>query len=122
MLKARPYTLYVIMSIETIKNTIDANPFQFRTAADLLDHLTTPHRNCMQNAFNEVYGSGIKQYQVRQRLEASKQFLELAMNMKTITSKCFYKNQNSYCRAFKQAFDLTPTEWQRKYCTYKLSI
>jgi AraC-like DNA-binding protein len=37
----------------------------------------------------------------------------LAMNMKAITAKCFYKRQTSYCRAFKKAFKLTPTQWQR---------
>jgi AraC-like DNA-binding protein len=111
--KAKPYSRYVLVSIETIKNHIDANPFQFKTSADLLDHLTTPNRNAVEKAFKEVYGLGVKQYQVKQRLEASKTFLDHDMNMKTITSKCFYKSQTSFCRAFKNAFNLTPTEWQQ---------
>jgi AraC-like DNA-binding protein len=110
--KVKPYSRYVIVSIETIKKHIEANPFQFRTAAELLDHLTTPHRNYVERAFKDVYGMGVKQYQVKQRLEESKKFLELAMNMKTITSKCFYKSHTSYSRAFKRAFNVTPTEWQ----------
>jgi AraC-like DNA-binding protein len=113
--KVKPYSRYVIVSIETIKNHIDANPFQFRTAAELIDHLTTPHRNSVEKAFKDIYGLGIKQYQVRQRLEESKKFLELAMNMKTITSKCFYKSHTSYSRAFKRAFKVTPTEWQNMH-------
>jgi transcriptional regulator GlxA family with amidase domain len=113
--KVKPYSRYVIVSIETIKNHIEANPFQFKTAAELLDHLATPHRNCVERAFKDVYGVGIKQYQVKLRLEASKKFLEFAMNMKTITSKCFYKSHTSFSRAFKRAFNVTPTEWQRMH-------
>jgi transcriptional regulator GlxA family with amidase domain len=113
--KAKPYSRYVIVSIETIKEHIDANPFQFRTAAELLDHLTTPHRNSVERAFKDMYGVGIKQYQVMLRLEASKRFLEQTMNMKTITSKCFYKSHTSYSRAFKKAFNVTPTEWQNMH-------
>lgn len=107
----KPYSRYVILSIETIKNHIEANPFQFKTSAELLDQLTTPHRNCVERAFKDVYGLGIKQYQVKLRLEASKKFLERAMNMKIIASKCFYKSHTSYSRAFKKAFNVTPTEW-----------
>lgn len=108
----KPCSIYVLLAIESVKKHIDENPFQFKTVAGLLDQVSTPNRNSVEKAFKEVYGTGIKEYQVRQRLEASKQFLQEGMTKKRIASKCFYSGQAAYCRAFKSEFNLTPTEWQ----------
>jgi AraC-like DNA-binding protein len=108
----KPYSRYVLCAIETIKQHIDNQPFQHKTASALLDHLPTPNRNTVEKAFKDVYGAGVKEYQVRQRLEASKQYLESGMTKKQVAAKCFYRGQASFCRAFKQAFKITPTEWQ----------
>jgi AraC-like DNA-binding protein len=108
----KPCSMYVLLAIESIKKHIDDNPFQFKTAAGLLEHVTTPNRNSVEKAFKEVYGTGIKEYQVRQRLEASKDFLQQGMTKKQIASKCYYSGQAAYCRAFKSEFKVTPTEWQ----------
>ena len=108
----KPYSRYVLCAIETIKQHIDSHPFHYKTAAALLDHLSTPNRNTLEKAFKEVYGAGIKEHQVRQRLEASKKFLEVGMTKKHVAYKCLYRSQSSFAAAFKKAFNLTPTEWQ----------
>lgn len=107
-----PYSRYVLISIEQIKQHIDQNPLQHRTSAELLDYLNMPNRSILEKAFKDNYGAGIKEYQVRQRLEESKKFLEQGITKKQIAAKCFYKGQASYCRAFKREFKITPTEWQ----------
>ncbi len=110
----KPFSRYVLCAIESIKQHIDAHPFHCKTSAELLDHLSTPNRNSVEKAFKDVYGAGIKEYQVRQRLEASKQFLETGMPKKQVAAKCLYSGQASFCRAFKKEFSITPTEWQNQ--------
>jgi AraC-like DNA-binding protein len=111
----RPTSTYVKLAIEGIKLHIEAYPLKHRTTAELLDHLNTRNRSHIEKAFRNHYGFGIKEYQVRQRLEASKNFLEQGITKKLVASKCFYKGQDTYCRAFKQAFNITPTEWQNRH-------
>lgn len=108
----KPCSVYVFLAVESIKNHIDNDPFQFKTAATLLNHVCTPNRNAAEKAFKEIYGKGIKEYLVNQRLEASKRFLQKGMTKKLIASKCFYSSQTAYCRAFKSEFNITPTQWQ----------
>lgn len=107
----QPYSYYVLTAIETIKKHIDDNPFQYEKVVDLLSYLNTPNRNIVVNAFKDLHGMGIKRYMVRKRLEHSKNFLESGMDLKMIASQCFYSNQNSFSRAFKAAFLITPTDW-----------
>lgn len=111
----RPYSKYVLCAIETIKQHIDSHPFQHKTCSALLDHLSTPNRNTVEKAFKDVYGAGIKEYQVRQRLEASKKFLEEGLTKKQVAHKCLYRSQSAFAAAFKKVFNITPTEWQTLY-------
>ncbi|WP_207515007.1 helix-turn-helix domain-containing protein [Longitalea luteola] len=104
----------VLLSVESIKKHIDDDPFQFKTTADLIRHVSKAHRNSVEKVFKEVYGTGVKEYQVKKRLEASKTFLREGMEKDKIASKCFYSSQTAYCRAFKSEFNVTPTEWQVK--------
>lgn len=106
------HSKYVLDAVRCIKQHIDANPFQYKTAAELLNHVSAPNRSAVEKAFKAVYGSGIKEYQVRQRLEASKKFLEEGMTKKLVAAKCFYRSQSAFAAAFRKAFKMTPTEWQ----------
>jgi AraC-like DNA-binding protein len=105
----------VLCAIASIKQHIDIHPLHCKTSVELLDHLSTPNRNSLEKAFKAMYGAGIKEYQVRQRLEASKQFLETGMSKKLVAAKCLYSGQASFCRAFKNEFGITPTEWQNQF-------
>jgi AraC-like DNA-binding protein len=111
----KPYSKYVLLATEKIKLHIDSNPLQCKTAADLLDMLNTPNRNVIEKAFKDTYDAGIKEYQVRQRLEASKTFLERGMPKKQVAAKCCYRSQSAFSAAFKKAYKMTPTEWQNLY-------
>jgi AraC-like DNA-binding protein len=115
---SKPFSRYILCAIETIKQHIDDHPFHCKTSASLFDLLSTPNRSTVEKAFKEIYGAGIKEYQVRQRLEASKKFLETGMSKKQVAAKCLYSGQASFCRAFKKEFNLTPTEWQSQYTWY----
>jgi AraC-like DNA-binding protein len=108
--------MYVLDAIRRIKQCIDTEPLRYKKASDLLEQISGPNRNAVEKAFKTVYKSGIKEYQVRQRLEASKKFLEAGLTKKQVAGKCFYKSQSAYAAAFKKEFDMTPTKWQALYC------
>jgi AraC-like DNA-binding protein len=112
MLNVKLHSKYVLDAIRCIKEHIDDNPFHYKTAADLLNHVSVPNRCAVEKAFKDIYGAGIKEYQVRQRLAASKKFLEEGMTKKLVASKCYYRSQSAFAAAFKKEFKMTPTEWQ----------
>ena len=111
----KPYSKYVRDAISCIKQHIDANPFCYKTSAELLEQVCSPNRSSIEKAFKDVYGFGIKEYQVKQRLNASKKFLEAGMSKKQVASKCLYRSQSAFAAAFKKEFGLTPTEWQTRF-------
>ena len=109
------YSMYVLDAIKCIKQHVDADPFHYKTAAELLNHLSAPNRNAVEKAFRDLYGAGVKEYQVRQRLLASTNFLEQGMTKKQVARKCLYKTQSAFAAAFRKQFKMTPTEWQTNY-------
>jgi AraC-like DNA-binding protein len=113
--KERPYSKYVLDAIISIKSDIDTDPLRYKTASELLEQLSGPNRNAVEKAFKSVFGAGIKEYQVRQRLEASKKYLEDGLPKKVVAGKCFYRSPSAYAAAFKKKFKMTPTLWQRIY-------
>src|SRR4051812_28875501 len=113
--KVRSYSRYMLNAIKNVKQHIDTDPLCYKTAAELLDHVSAPNRNSVEKAFKATYGTGIKEYQVRQRLEASKKFLEAGTAKKQVAAKCFYRSQSAFAAAFKKEFKMTPTEWQSLY-------
>jgi AraC-like DNA-binding protein len=113
--KVRPYSKYVLDAIKGIKQHVDTDPLRFKKASDLLEQVSGPNRNAAEKAFKAVFGAGIKEYQVRQRLEASKTLLDAGLTKKQVAGKCFYRSQSAYAAAFKKEFKMTPTEWQALY-------
>lgn len=115
MLKTKPYSNYILLSIEKIKLHIDEDPFRYKKSTELLEHLCTPHRNIVEKAFKDVYGCGIKEYQVRQRLNVAKKYLIEGVPKKIVAKKCFYSSSSAFSTAFKKEFGLPPTEWENKW-------
>jgi AraC-like DNA-binding protein len=115
MTNIKPYSKYVLDAVKSIKKHIDADPFEYKTAAALLEQVCSPNRSAVEKVFKKVHGCGIKVYQLSKRLEASKKFLEEGMSKKMIASKCFYRSQSAYAAAFKKEFGMTPTDWQLLY-------
>lgn len=108
----KPYSTHVLVTISQIKQHIDNNPFQCKKAGELLERLTNMKRSTLERAFKDIFNVGIKEYQVRMRLIASKTMLENGMSKKEVACKCCYKSASSFAAAFKKEFKMTPTEWQ----------
>ncbi|WP_205513204.1 helix-turn-helix domain-containing protein [Longitalea arenae] len=115
MLNTKPYSSYVLAAINSIKKHIDTDPFRYRSAADLLEEISSPHRNSVEKAFKEVYGYRIKEYQVKQRLQIAKLYLKQGLSKKQVATKCFYGSSSAFCTAFKKEFGMAPTEWEKAF-------
>lgn len=107
------HTTYVLAAIATIKEHIDKDPFKFKLSSDILNHLNSPNRNLLEKAFRDVYGDGIKTYQVKARLNAGKILIMKGMPKKLVAHKCLYGSSSSFTTAFKRQFGMTPSEWER---------
>lgn len=106
------HTTYILAAIATIKEHIDKDPFKFKLSSDILNHLNSPNRNPLEKAFREVYGDGIKTYQVKARLNAGKLLIMKGMPKKLVAHKCLYTSSSAFTTAFKRQFGMTPTEWE----------
>lgn len=113
--KVKPYSKYVLDAINGIKQHLDTDPLRYKKASDLLEQVNGPNRNAVEKAFKAVFGAGIKEYQVRRRLEVSKKLLDSGLTKKQVAGKCFYGSQSAYAAAFKKEFGMTPTTWQALY-------
>jgi AraC-like DNA-binding protein len=94
-----------------MKLQVDKDPLKHKTCNDLLDTVTGVNRRTLEKAFKATYGFRIKEYQVRQRLQFSKNYLKDGMPLKKVATKCYYRSQSAYCTAFRRTFDTTPTGW-----------
>jgi AraC-like DNA-binding protein len=107
------HTTYILAAIATIKEHIDKDPFKFKSSSDLLNYLNSPCRNILEKAFRDVYGDGIKTYQVKARLNVGKMLIMKGMPKKMVAHKCLYTSSSSFTTAFKRQFGMTPSEWER---------
>ena len=105
------FSLYVLNDVAIIKKHLVDDPFEYKTSSELLSEVTSANRKTIEKAFKEIYGCGIKTYQLKQRLQQSKLILKEGMTIKQAAAKCLYKTQSTYCKAFKKEFRMTPTEW-----------
>lgn len=115
MLKTKVYSNYILTAVETIKAHIDKDPFCYKKATELLDHLSTPHRNYVEKAFKDVYGCRIKEYQVKQRLQLAQQYLMEGMPKKLVAKKCYYGSISAFSTAFKKDVGMSPTDYENKF-------
>jgi AraC-like DNA-binding protein len=111
----KPYSKNVLDAVKGIKKHTDADPFRFKTSAAMLEHICAPNRSTAEKAFKDVFGVGIKEYVIKRRLEASKNFLAEGMTRKQVAAKCLYKSGSAFAAAFKKEFRMTPTQWQMQY-------
>lgn len=110
---AKNHSTYILAAITTIKEHIDTDPFQFKSSSDLLTHLNTPNRKSLEKAFKEVYGTRIKEYHVRQRLNRAKTMMKKGLPKKLVAHTCLYESASAFSSAFKKEFGISPSQWER---------
>lgn len=109
----RPY----LEAIHSIKDYIDQNPLEIKTISTLI-HKTHSQIgiNLLHQGFRQLFGTGIKEYEIQKRLEAAALLLQQdELTMQEITAKCGYSAQSSFIRAFKEVHGITPGQWRSRY-------
>jgi AraC-like DNA-binding protein len=109
----RPY----LEAIQSIKDYIDQHPLEIKTISALI-HKTHSQIgiNLLHQGFRELYGTRIKEYEIRKRLEAAAHLLQNdELTMQEITARCGYSAQSSFVRAFKDVHGITPGQWRSRH-------
>jgi AraC-like DNA-binding protein len=103
-------------TIHSIKDYIDQHPLEIKTIEELI-HKTHSQIgiNLLHQGFRQLYGSRIKEYEIRKRLEAAAHLLQDdELTMQEITARCGYSSQSSFVRAFKDVHGITPGQWRSR--------
>jgi AraC family transcriptional activator of pyochelin receptor len=67
----------------------------------------------LKNGFREVFGDGLYEYLLGERMRAARNMLhEAGRNIKEIAGLTGYKSVNSFIKAFKRTFNQTPGEFR----------
>lgn len=104
-------------AIHSIKDYIDQHPLEIKPIEELI-HKTHSQIgiNLLHRGFRQLYGSRIKEYEIRKRLEAAALLLQQdELTMQEITCKCGYSSQSSFVRAFKEVYGITPGQWRNQH-------
>jgi AraC-like DNA-binding protein len=104
-------------AIHSIKDYIDQHPLEIKTIEGLI-HKTHSQIgiNLLHQGFRQLHGTGIKEYEIRKRLEAAAILLQQdELTMQEISCKCGYSSQSSFVRAFKDVHGITPGQWRSKH-------
>lgn len=104
-------------AIHSIKGYIDQHPLEIKTISALIHKTHTQIGiNLLHQGFRQMYGTGIKEYEIRKRLEAAATLLqEDELTMQQIAEKCGYSSQSSFVRAFKDVHGITPGQWRNQH-------
>ena len=104
-------------TIHSIKDYIDQHPLEIKTIEELIRKTHSQIGiNLLHQGFRQLYGSRIKEYEIRKRLEAAAMLLKQdELTMQEITAKCGYSSQSAFVRAFKDFHGVTPGQWRNQH-------
>lgn len=97
-------------AVTGVKKQIDQNPTNGNKTAYLAG-IAGVSRNVLQEAFKAKYGTSIGAYKLQTRMSKAKQQLRSGKSIKEIAITLEYSSPSSFSNAFKNYFQLSPTEW-----------
>ncbi|MCS3795950.1 helix-turn-helix transcriptional regulator [Niastella sp. OAS944] len=104
-------------AIHSIKDYIDQHPLETKTISALIRKTHSQIGiNLLHQGFRQLFGTRIKEYEIKKRLEAATNLLlEDELTMQEITAKCGYSSQSAFVRAFKDVYGITPGQWRSRH-------
>lgn len=114
MKKPTQLNKYAREAIHGVKDAIDQQPFEKKNITELaLD--AGLGRNLLQKGFKLLFGSKVNEYQKKKCMEAAVVILDEGhFTIQQVASRCGYRSQSSFTRAFKDIHSITPSEWQNR--------
>lgn len=109
MEKSRQFKRHVIAAIGAIKDNLDNNQGTEESTIKMAMQFGVS-RNVIQAAFKQHYGTGIRDYKLRQRMKLSRALLDQGKDVKQVSLEVHYATQSGFTSAFKKYFGITPTE------------
>jgi len=104
-------------AIHSIKDYIDQHPLELKPIEELISKTHSQIGiNLLHQGFRQLFGTRIKEYEIKKRLEAATNLLlEDELTMQEITTKCGYSSQSAFVRAFKDVYGITPGQWRSRH-------
>jgi AraC-like DNA-binding protein len=100
---------HVVTAITAAKEMFDNNQGDEKSAYAVAQTYGVS-RNVLQKTFKDEYGSGIRDYRLKVKMEKSKQLLSMGKDAKEVSITMHYSNPSAFNNAFKKYFKVTPKE------------
>lgn len=97
-----------------IAETLRFNPGDMRTVEELAESVHTSART-IERAFKAGTGMPLRQWRIRNRMEAAAVFLRSRASIDAVAHRVGYTNVNAFRRVFKSHFGISPTEYAARY-------
>ena len=108
--KFKKHTLEVVAAII---EQINQHPADVKTTNQYALE-TNINRKKLQAAFKHVTGVGLQEYRLIRRMNFARQLLQEGQKpIKEIAIICRFKSQRAFTTSFKNAFGVTPLEYQK---------
>lgn len=106
----KQYKKGIINAVNRVKRDIEQNPANGISTAKLAQDAGIS-RNVLQEVFKERFGTPIGLYRLQHRMQHAVEYLKAGKSVKEISIILQYSSPSSFSNAFKNRFEISPTEW-----------
>jgi AraC-like DNA-binding protein len=106
----KKFRRHVLFAIQAYKERLDAHCANGNSAQEMAEQCGIS-RNFLQQGFKELYGHGIREYKLQQRMEKSRRLLKEGKHLKEIAGILHYTKPRAFSTAFKRYYGVTPTHF-----------
>jgi AraC family transcriptional regulator, transcriptional activator of the genes for pyochelin and ferripyochelin receptors len=108
-----PYTNYEIAGIHAAREMIQGNIRHHFLIPEIAQKVGVNEFK-LKSGFRELFGNGVYEFLRLERMQEARELLSSAKrSIKEVAAKTGYKSVNSFIKAFKKEFGLTPGEYRR---------
>jgi AraC family transcriptional activator of pyochelin receptor len=110
---ASPYTHYEIDGIYAAREMIRGNIRHHFLIPEIAQKVGVNEFK-LKNGFRELFGNGVYEFLRLERMQEARELLHSpSRSIKEVAAKTGYKSVNSFIKAFKKEFGLTPGEYRK---------
>lgn len=110
MTSEKQFRRHVLHAVDAYKDMLDTHCANGDTCREISAGYGIS-RNVLQLAFKDIYGTGIREYKLKLRMERSRQLLEAGKDVKEIAHTLHYAKQQAFSSAFKKYYGVTPSDF-----------